>query len=302
MVSKPCYSITVLFGKAYNKENDFEYLPIFMATDKTYQQKLSWLKSHGYKFKAKKPAVSTVNRYYSVFRRYGVDIPIEYASGNVRRIPKKIERQKSFTTPKGKITAEQFKKSEGYQRIQIKAEDKKTKEEIIQKLPYRFQGRQIFNHYYSWVKHVRDEFTYSIRPPIVATNSKASIDHAKKQFQTEVYPEIADLVDNLIKYRGSIYRDHDFGALLYYDTFQMVTASGEHNPKGYIRVGWTAVEHKERFLKGVLEAVERALLVLSSASASAKSYLKITRIDIYVSTKTRATKTDLMRVDKWRGV
>jgi hypothetical protein len=85
--------------------------------------------------------------------------------------------------------------------------------------------------------------------------------------------------------------------LIYYNTNNLETADGSANPSGWIRVGWSHADDPHFFERGIVDAIATAFNVVNSASASKKTSVEIYRIDIYISTKSKATPIDMLRVD-----
>jgi hypothetical protein len=184
-----------------------------MTAKKTYDQKLSWLRKNHIVLKKEKISQSTVNRLYSFYQRNPLSTPRNLAYGLPKRIEKTLERQQSFRTPKGKITAKEY----------VQNFDEITQKDLEKQLPPAVVS-STFNKYYSKVKHVRDEFIYIIRPPITATAS--TMNRAIKEANVMVMPDIHSIISLTWQKRKNLYANHDFGALIYYNTNNLETADG----------------------------------------------------------------------------
>jgi len=184
------------------------------------------------------------------------------------------------STPSGMRTGRQF----------IRDIDKETERSLNKKLPGNVSPR--YGRYYKSVQHVRDEFIYSLRPPIHA--SQLSFDSAMKRAEN-VTDEIVGIIDMFLKVRGALYRNHAVGSIVHYDTEHVTTASGVENPSGWIRVPWITIQNRDLIRAAMLEAFETAFMIVFKYP---KGSVSVFRVDVYISTKFRGGTIDLLRARK----
>lgn len=183
-------------------------------------------------------------------------------------------------TPSGKKTASSF----------IRGEDIQTEKELTKKLPVYVSPS--FGKYYRSVQHIRDEFTYSIRPPIVVSevNYRSMLRRAE-----EVSRELVDIIHQYLRIRGELYRNHAVGAILFYDTDNVTTSSGLNNPSGHIRMPWITIQNYSIIEDALNECFETAFNIIFKYP---KAIVEIYRVDVYISTKFRSGNIDLIRARK----
>jgi hypothetical protein len=174
-----------------------------MTAKKTYDQKLSWLRKNGVKFRKKTPAKTTVDRYYSIYKRKGFNVSTEIASGNVRRIGTKIEKGKNFTTPKGKITAKQY----------VKNIDKTSKKELKKEIPYNVIAK--FNHKFKSGKR-EDNFIYPFRDGKGINVNAVNVNRVVENMSKIDIPDIMETLNFFLKRRGIFYSNRKIGAHVVY--------------------------------------------------------------------------------------
>jgi hypothetical protein len=181
------------------------------------------------------------------------------------------------STPKGKKTGVRF----------IRDEDTRTEKILTRRLPENVEPR--FGKYYKTVQHVRDEFTYRIRPPINA--SQLNYDAAFKR-ATRVTSEIVGILDLFLGTRRNLYKDKAVGSIVRYKTKNIRTNTGIDNPEGWIRVPWITITNKRLVEAAMLEAFETALQIVFKYP---EGVVRIDRVDVYISTKFRGGNIDLLR-------
>lgn len=181
----------------------FSVFTDFMKKTLTYKQKLSWLRKNKVKFRKDLPAESTVNRYYSVYKRKGFDITTETASGNVRRIEAKIEKGKKFTTPKGKITAKEYvKKIDRSSKIKLK---KEISPYITAKFNRKFKSGKREDH-----------FIYPFRDGKGIDVNAVNVNHVVEQISRVDIPDLMETLNLFLKHRGIFYGNRKIGAHVVY--------------------------------------------------------------------------------------
>lgn len=181
------------------------------------------------------------------------------------------------STPKDKKTGVRF----------IRDEDIRTEKALIKRLPENVEPR--FGKYYKTVQHVRDEFTYRIKPAIVA--SQVNYDACIRRSQ-KVTRDIVDILDLFLKTRGNLYRDKAVGSIVRYKTKNITTHDGTINPEAWIRVPWITITNKSLVEAAMLEAFEMALQIVFKYP---EGVVRIDRVDVYISNKFRSGNIDLLR-------
>lgn len=182
-----------------------------------------------------------------------------------------------IATPEGLKTGSSF----------VRGQDTRTEKELIRRLPPQVTPR--FGRYYKTVQHVRDEFIYSIRPPIVASEVNYTV-MIKRSMQ--VVSEIVSIIAHYLKIRGELYRNHAVGSIVHYNTDNLTTASGVENPSGYIRVPWITIQNRSLIEAAMQEAFETAIHMIFKYP---QAIVEIYRVDVYISTKFRSGNIDLIR-------
>lgn len=253
---------------------------------KTHAQKISWLRKNKIVLKKEKIRPSTVNRLYSFYHRNPLSTPRNLAYGYPERLEKKIMRYGAkavIRTPKGKITGKQY----------VRSRAKSSQKEVRDLLPGYITPK--FGMYYSKVKHVRDEFIYIIKPRIISTRTNKR--QTLRKLQSVVIPDIVFYLSIFLEKRAYLYKHHDIGALLHYDTSNFTTASGVENPSGYTRMPWITVYNNDMVAEALFEAFQGALHIFDTVSgkASRGATIELFRVDIYISTKEKATTFDELR-------
>jgi hypothetical protein len=198
-----------------------------------------------------------------------------------KRTLSRIEREgseSSISTPRGRISGTKY----------VRDVDTRTGKTFEKSLPPEVSIR--YGRYYKTVQHVRDEFTYRIRPSIRC--NQATYSQAARRAE-RIVGEIVAVLRRLIKQRGSLYRDHDVGAIVRYRCHDIETRDGIDNPVGYCRVPWITVHDVDLFNVALSEAFETALNIVFKYPGGSVS---VSRVDVYVSTKWRSTNLDLLRV------
>ena len=184
------------------------------------------------------------------------------------------------STPAGMKTGSSF----------IRSQDTRTEKELLKRLPPQVTPR--FGRYYKTMQHVRDEFIYSIRPPIVVSE----VNYTSMMRRSEqVTREIVSIISHYLKIRGELYRNHAVGSIIHYNTDNMTTQSGQENPSGYIRVPWITIQNKSLIEAAMQEAFETAIHMIFKYP---KAIVEIYRVDVYISTKFRSGNIDLIRARK----
>jgi hypothetical protein len=192
----------------------------------------------------------------------------------------RIEKQGAkviVSTPKGKKTGVRF----------IRDEDTRTEKALIRKLPENVDPR--FGKYYKTVQHVRDEFTYRIKPAIVA--SQVNYDQCVKR-SMKVTREIIGILDLFLSTRRSLYKDKAVGSIVRYKTKNITTHDGTINPESWIRVPWITITNRSLVEAAMQEAFETALQIVFNYP---EGVVRIDRVDVYISNKFRSGNIDLLR-------
>lgn len=180
-----------------------------MKAKLTYQNKLSWLRTHKVILKKEKIRASTVDRLYSFYQRYPLDTPRNLAYGLPKRIEKTLETKKEFQTPKGKITAKQY----------VRSIDKTTAKELREQIPPHI-GRIKFSHRYKSGKR-DDAFRYAFRDGKGITVNSVNIKSALAELERVHIPDLIETLNLFFEYRKYFYGKRLVGALILYDTENM---------------------------------------------------------------------------------
>lgn len=253
----------------------------------SYTKKLAWLRKRHIIVKKGKVAKTTVNRLYTKFKiqKMPLSTPRDVAMGMGKRLERKIERYGAdavIRTPKGKITGKR------YVRNIARTSQKQVRRDLPNYISPTF-GIKYKN------QHVRDEFVYTIRPPIVTTRS--GIPKTKTYLRKTLIPDILFYLKIFLEKRGYLYKHHDIGALVFYNTNKFTTANGIVNPSGYARMPWIAIRSYSIIEDELFKAFNQALHIFDTTSgkASRGASIELYRVDVYISTKERATTFDELR-------
>lgn len=259
----------------------FLFIPDRMQKKKTTQeQKLKWIKENKIPVH-KKLKPSTINRLYSFYHKNPLSTPYSQAYGMQKRMHRYIEKTPEIykiKTPKGRITTKKY----------IHQIDKETKKEALDLIPSYVNVD--FNRYYPTVKHLRDEMRFVIKPPIKAC--VANMSKSLKRVSNEVIPLIIDTIKIIVKKRSFFYSGYDIGALCHFDSSDIETEGGVTDPSFYTRVAWIDINNLSLFSDSVFEAIKKGFDKVYDYKGSS---VTLFRIDVYISTKWKASQVDMLR-------
>lgn len=261
----------------------------------TSQQKIAWLreqkiiaystKKKGYiapqSERKKRLSEHSINRLYGFYKtkKHPKSTPFYEVYGEKKKLERHLERypERKISTPSGGISP----------KIYVTKIHHKTKKNVDEQIRVKYPGVDIeYGRWYETPQHVRDEFFYIIRPSITSTK----INENKNRIDT-VIDHIIEILDIMVTQRQTLYKDHDVGALVYYRAGKLQI----ENIEGYTRAPWTNIFDLDLFRDSLHDAFNAALNILSRPSATAKTYVRFTKLLVYVSTSTKATQFNLMR-------
>lgn len=263
------------FRKLYKHPNCFLVLPILMKKALTYKQKLSWLRKNKVKFRKDLPAESTVNRYYSVYKRKGFDITTETASGNVRRIETKLKKNKKFTTPKGKITAKQY----------VKKLDRTSRNKIKKEIPSNIMIK--YNRKFKSGKQ-EDNFIYPFRDGKGITVNAMNVNHIVEQLARVDIPDLMETLNRFLKHRNIFYRNRKIGAHVVYD----IKGRDVEANKQPISVKFKPANEFPEYLHDMIAVALQQDIFRRESTKDAVVHLKF--IWVYIRTVDKPTEIELL--------
>jgi hypothetical protein len=240
----------------------------------SYTKKLTWLRKKGVKFRKTKPSKTTVDRYYSVIKKRGENIPKDIMAGNIKRLQTKIEKhgeKATIRTPKGKISAKEY----------VREIDKQSINKILSRISPMTQVQDVYFNKHIKAGKVRDTFKYIIRPPIVTNMVMRR--NAEARMTIEVR-EIMKIIDIIWKERGHFYSDSVIGALIFSN------AENVPNPPPPYGVEFNTYEKFASRLHNMVK-----VLYSNVFNNYPDAIIEIFRIDVFISTAGKLSNLSKLR-------
>jgi hypothetical protein len=228
-------------------------------------------------------APATIARLYKFYitDNNPPSVPVFRAYAQQKKAYERLEERPqtiTFSSPSGKKTGASY----------LKQYDRNTISRVKRSLPDNVSPR--FGKYYKTVKHVRDEFTFRIRPPIKV--NQATQGRAEHRAET-VSQQIADIINAMYTTRKALYSHHAMGAIIAYHTSNIETMTGVSNPDGYIRVPWTRFPKIDFFRHNMVMGFDTAIGIVFNYPGGT---VTIYKVEVYISTIFRGTNIDHLRI------
>jgi len=134
---------------------------------------------------------------------------------------------------------------------------------------------------------VRDTLIYNIEPAETAT--EITMNAALKNMRKHIH-DIWELFHLNYRSRKSLYRGKVTGALVYYHTEGVTSEDGVTNPEGFTTVQWNTLA---KLRPEIYRASQIAYDIVYRYKGSSVS---IYRVEVYISTRKKATQMDLLRL------
>lgn len=239
----------------------------------TDKQKLAWLQQNNIVSKDKKLSEAYIRRLYSFYQRNPLSTPKNLAGGMPKRIERTLEKEGTFQTPAGEITAKEY----------VHSIDIQTRKKISKQIPPFFIVK--FNHRYKSGK-IDDTLIYPFRDGKGITVTGLNVQNVLKQLETIDIPDMLEQLNVLLKNRKIFYKERLIGAIIHYETKDM---PDEPRPRG---VSFSKPKDFGPYLFDMLDT----MLVDDIFRKESTRYgtVKLTYLEIFI--RTRATPTTIEKL------